>query len=270
VLFGNIGEGGVKIGVNGQYETLPQSTGTSIGRRAQTDEYLEIICPSTKTIVIKQIMINEDIKEVVLPAPSAYLITCAEAENGKVEATWENKKYRTPVGALVTLTVTPDEGYKVADVKVNGVSLNAVEGVYSFTMPAEDVTVTATFEANEPQTETYLVTITAPENGTIEANWEGKGEDNKAAAGTLITLTVTPAEGYEIDDVTVNGVSLNGVYTFEMPAEAVTITATFKEIAGQGIDNTNVEGKAVKVIENGVLYLKYKGTMYDVQGNKIR
>ncbi len=45
----------------------------------------------------------------------------------------------------VTLTVTPDEGYAVKSVKYNDTVIEPVEGVYSFTMPAEDVTVSAEF-----------------------------------------------------------------------------------------------------------------------------
>ena len=59
----------VKIGVNGQYEELPAADESiSIDRTATQDEYLEIIAKTdNKTIVIKQIMLNEDIAEVILP-----------------------------------------------------------------------------------------------------------------------------------------------------------------------------------------------------------
>ena len=46
----------------------------------------------------------------------------------------------------VTLTVTPNEGYAVKSVKYNDTEITPVNGVYSFTMPAEDVTVSAEFE----------------------------------------------------------------------------------------------------------------------------
>lgn len=114
---------------------------------APIDMYLEIVCNSTKTLVIKQIMVNQEIAPVVLPTPSAFLITIAQTENGKVTATWENKKYRTPVGALVTLNITSDEGYAVHNITVNGEALvqSAPGAPITFTMPAEDVTVAAEF-----------------------------------------------------------------------------------------------------------------------------
>ena len=70
-----------------------------------------------------------------------YTITCSPTENGKVEANKATAHY----GDLVTLTVTADPGYKVTSVKYNDVVVEPVESVYSFTMPAAAVTVTAVF-----------------------------------------------------------------------------------------------------------------------------
>ena len=62
--------------------------------------------------------------------------------NGTVTA----DKTSAAEGDTVTLTVTPDAGYAVKSVKYNDTVIEPVEGAYSFTMPAEDVTVTAEFE----------------------------------------------------------------------------------------------------------------------------
>jgi hypothetical protein len=110
----------------------------------EEDVYVKIVLTDAKTVVLKQLMLDE-IAEVTLPAPGAYLVTCEENENGKVEVSWPNKKYRTPVGETVTITATPNEGYALASITVNGTAIEAVEGVYSFVMPAEEVTVAATF-----------------------------------------------------------------------------------------------------------------------------
>lgn len=49
------------------------------------------------------------------------------------------------VGSTVTLNVTPAAGYDVESVSYNGTEIEPDNGVYSFTMPAADVTVSATF-----------------------------------------------------------------------------------------------------------------------------
>ena len=118
---------------------------------APVDMYLEIACNSTKTLVVKQIMINQEIAPVVLPAPGAFLVTVADAENGTVAVSWDNKKYRTPVGALVTLTPHPEAGYKTVSLTWNGTQLHdEAVGYVTFTMPAEDVTVVAEFDTDFP------------------------------------------------------------------------------------------------------------------------
>ena len=112
------------------------------------DVLVKISTVGSGTVVLKQLMlINEGIQEVALPAPSAYLITVAESENGTVTASWDNKKYRTPVGATVTLTFTPAEGYIVMSCTVNGEEIHqsAPGAPITFEMPAADVTITTTF-----------------------------------------------------------------------------------------------------------------------------
>ena len=52
-------------------------------------------------------------------------------------------------GTTVTLTPQPDEGYSVATVSVDGTPIEPVAGAYSFTMPGENVTVSATFTESE-------------------------------------------------------------------------------------------------------------------------
>ena len=79
---------------------------------------------------------------------SSYTITVTEdVEHGSVTV---NRK-RAPRGQTVTITATPDEGYKVGTVTVteeNGKTVAVTdkgEGVYTFTMPASDVEIRVTF-----------------------------------------------------------------------------------------------------------------------------
>lgn len=83
------------------------------------------------------------------------------------------------------------------------------------------------FEAAEPD---YGITIDNEiTNGSVEAS------PKEAEAGATVTLTITPAAGYELDELTVMAgetpVTVAEGYTFEMPASAVTVSATFKEKA---------------------------------------
>ena len=70
----------------------------------------------------------------------------------------------------------------------------------------------------------HAITITAPQNGTLETS-----VTNNIAAGTTVTVTATPASGYQLVSVTTNGAALAG-NTFTMPSEDVTVAATFEEV----------------------------------------
>ena len=81
------------------------------------------------------------------PAAVAYSVARGKTDNGTVavETAWAKKD------DIVGLTVTAAEGYEIAaitvmDTKGNKIPVTEQDGEYVFTMPADKVTVTATFE----------------------------------------------------------------------------------------------------------------------------
>ena len=64
------------------------------------------------------------------------------------------------------------------------------------------------------------ITVTQPANGTIRVN------PSNGSAGTPITVTATPDEGYELAYITVDGERITG-NTFRMPDKSVTVSAVF-------------------------------------------
>lgn len=135
-------------------------------------------------------------------------------------------------GDTITLTVTPETGFNIKTVKYNDTTITANEGVYSFTMPAFNVTVSAEYEG-EPFD---VTTVSDPTiGGTVSVTGDGvtTNDGTKAKAGTEVTLTVTPATGFQVDTVKYNNTTITpseGVYKFTMPASNVTVTATFTPI----------------------------------------
>ena len=135
-------------------------------------------------------------------------------------------------GETVTLTANPAEGYEFEKWSVtyqNGeetVEVTVTED-NTFEMPAADVAVTATFATID-----YSIEVTQPTEGGIIAV-----ADNKTTAhvGETVTLTATPAEGYEFEKWSVTygesgTVEVSNDGTFTMPAADVTVTATFTAI----------------------------------------
>lgn len=129
-------------------------------------------------------------------------------------------------GATPSFVITPDFGYNVTAITVNGTNVinnaTSVNGVYTYTFPAiaANQTITATMTA-----QTYTINATAGANGTITPN--GNTTVNHGASQTY---TIAPANGYVVDEVTVDGMSMGALnsYVFTNVMANHTINATFK------------------------------------------
>lgn len=127
----------------------------------------------------------------------------------------------------VTFKVTPKDGYKIGEVKVTGDSGKEVKatidelGNGKFTMPASNVNINATFVKNA-----YKITKQNPINGDFTV-------PETAEAGSKVTITLKPANGYEPDTISVRGgqgaIPVSG-NTFTMPESDVVVDVTFKKI----------------------------------------
>ncbi len=131
-------------------------------------------------------------------------------------------------GETVEVTVIPDQGYqlKAGSLKANDVEITEQDGVYSFVMPGEAVTITAEFEKISSEDPVYQVEIAETTGGTISV------DKTEGPWGTEIIVTVTPDEGLELKELRANGTLIrptDGVYSFHMPASNVTLTAVFGE-----------------------------------------
>ena len=89
-----------------------------------------------------------------------------------------------------------------------------------------------------------------------------------------VVMNITSNEGYALNSLTYNGTQMvqtapGAPISFTMPAEAVTVAATFGDIA-TGIDNTEAAVKAVKVIRDGKLFIEKNGVIYNAQGAIVK
>ena len=125
-----------------------------------------------------------------------------------------------PEGTEVTLEYTNlNEGYTFNYWTLNGEQLTG----NTFTMPATDVEIGVSL-SERPR---YAVSIDGSiTNGTITAN-----PSTNILGNTTVTLTITPAEGYGLGELTVTDGSGDPVTVtnnqFAMPESNVTVTATF-------------------------------------------
>ncbi|MBO5418276.1 MAG: hypothetical protein J6A50_06730 [Clostridia bacterium] len=147
----------------------------------------------------------------VVVEPEKYDITVGTVENGTVTV----DKASAEAGETVTVTATPNEGYMLNTILVDG---QAISGNTFTVTGAHEVT--ATFDLIPPSV--YTVSVGAVQNGNVEVS------ANSAEEGTTITVTATPNAHYALDKIYVNGVAING-NTFTLTENAV-VTATFTAI----------------------------------------
>lgn len=187
--------------------------------------------------------------------------------NGKVVATFVKHNYEITIpseindylivdatdnkanyGDIVTITIDPAEGYElnVTSLKVSGATGDITpeptdDGDYTFTMPGEDVTINATFDAI-----VYNLEDASGDNGSLSFK-VGDAAATTATIGQTVTITVTPEhDWYQLKAGTlkVNGTITpqrdgeTNNYTFTMPAANATVAAQFELVPYEVKDQT--------------------------------
>ncbi|MGN0398493.1 MAG: DUF6273 domain-containing protein [Blautia sp.] len=131
-------------------------------------------------------------------------------------------------GETVTITASAapsGQQFKEWEIVSGNITLaSSTSETTSFTMPAEEVSVKAIYEA-VPVTE-YTITATAGANGTISPNGAVR-----VTAGGSQTFTISPSSGYVIDSLKVDGLEVTAAtsYTFSDINANHTIEAAFKQ-----------------------------------------
>ena len=155
-----------------------------------------------------------------IPVTTYDLTTSVNGGHGTISAS----KTGLTAGSTETITFNPEVGYEIDTVTVNGTATSVSGNTLNVTMN-ENKTVVVTYKAIE-----YNITVTDGK-ATIGAG----SEISKAAEGTAVTLTANAAPSGKVFDkweVVSGGITLadanSATTTFTMPAEAVSVKATYK------------------------------------------
>ena len=137
---------------------------------------------------------------------------------------------RFEAGETVTVTPNPNEGYRLFSISASSNVTDFSDGSpYTFTMPAEAVTITAQFMPY------YRI------EDAIDMTGGNVIYPETAMYTETVTIAATPDEGYKFVEFKVYGKDTNDIIqttpagenkaTFQMPNHAVIVSATFKEVA---------------------------------------
>ncbi|MGN6644249.1 MAG: beta strand repeat-containing protein, partial [Verrucomicrobiota bacterium] len=152
-----------------------------------------------------------------------YTITPSAGTGGTISPGSETNVTQ---GNSLTFTITPDSGYIINEVLVDGINnpLAATSGSYTFVNVTTTHTIAATF------TQIFEIAASAGAGGGISPS----GTTN-VVIGSDITFTITTNPGYLIDQVLVDGVNnpaavASGSYTFDNVTASHSIAASFVAI----------------------------------------
>ena len=170
-----------------------------------------------------------------------YTVTTNASNGGSIEVEGGDE---VACGENKTFTVTPESCYEIGAVTINGTEVTlGANNSYTIENVGADQTIVATFNQIS-----YAVAVNAGEGGTITP------ADGTVLCGENITFAISANEGYEIEDVVVDGQSRGVItsYTFENVTDNEhSIAATFTQIV---VPECNaVEGLEVSVEPYGNL-----------------
>jgi len=157
---------------------------------------------------------------------TGWTMTASAGANGSISPTGS---FAVADGATPSFTITPNFGYHVLDVLVNGSSVGAVTN-YQFPAVHANQTIAASFAIN-----TYTLTLSTAGNGTVAAVPNQVTYNH----GTSIQLTATPSAGWNFDFWSGDTTGSTNPLTFIITSNK-NITANF----GQHIYTWNQTGTA--------------------------
>lgn len=165
---------------------------------------------------------------------NTYTITKGSMSGGSVNVAGSAR-----YGAEVTITINPSTGYELSSISVTDATLTGSGNTRKFTMPAKNVTVSATFAAK-----TYSISKRVTTHG---------GDISVATSakyGSTVTITISPSANYSLDTISATDSTVSGsgnTRTFKMPARNVTVEAAFAiDLATITSDYTIPNGAIVK------------------------
>lgn len=242
--------------------------------------------------------VNENIAIVATfvkkPVISFSPTTGTTGAHGSVTANNSQIGGTVPYGSKdnIVFTATPHTGYEVATWTVNGSAVtgtpvaNSDNQTYTYTPDpttgiTSDVTVTVTFKELDTHTITFSVVDTNGEqeeggkNGTLTATAERKGMANYAEeyksftdgsnvyAGSTVTFTAKPADGYRVKEWQVDGeayatAGTNTSLTLT-PTKDTTVTVQFMEKGNQLTFNAEDANGIIESVKVGDKNVNFSG-----------
>ncbi len=208
---------------------------------------------------------DESTKVLSVSGAPTYTITTSADAGG----TLSSDKSRATAGETVTLTITPERGKMLDQLTVSGgVTVSGSGNTRTFTMPAQNVTASATFKnassytvtANQVTVGQGKIRIAISGAGSATAT-TGSDATLAAYSGETLTVTAIADGGYTLDKLYVNGSEVSSPYIINSISGDVTVSAEFA--AGSTLANDFYATPGSSITGNSDLYSGINATFFD-------
>ncbi len=145
--------------------------------------------------------------------PETYAVTLTKEGEGKVDISGADNLGAVVTGAKLTVSTEPATGWEVKSITANGKDITADK---SFVVTS-NTTVKVVFKRLPPKT--YAVSLTKEGDGKVAIS----GADNLDAVvtGSKLTVSATPADGWEVSSITANGKDITTDKSFVVTEDTV-------------------------------------------------
>ena len=178
-------------------------------------ELTSLMANETDISATKKVIVKENLTIKATFTKKTFAVTLSKEGEGTLATTGAEDLKAVPYGTEVTIVATPATGYELKSIEANGTDITATKKV----VVREAVAVKATFVKK-----TFAVELTKEGEGTLVPS--GAEDLSAVPYGTQLTITATPAEGYELVTLVANNVDISDTKSIEV-TESMTIKATF-------------------------------------------
>ena len=232
--------------------TIKNKDGKDITSALEGEEIYVTATTSTTSELIKEIKYNDN---VITPTSDGIYKFTMPASNVEISVTYStiySISLSKAIHTDTTVSIKDNEGNDltsclagkevvvsvssssttevVSGVKYNDTELTLNDGLYTFTMPEENVVISVIYDS------IHSINLSSGiHNDTIVKIKDSEGNNiTSSIKGKEVTLEVSTSNECEtIKDVKYNGTSIignDGIYTFTMPNEDVTITVEYEDL----------------------------------------
>ena len=172
-------------------------------------------------------------------APTTYAVTLTKEGEGKVAISGADNLDAVVTGSKLTVSAEPANGWELTTLTANGADILSSKTFVVYN-PTE---VKAVF--TKKTFKTYAVTLTKEGDGTVAIS----GADNLDAvkAGSKLTVTATPADGWEVKSITANGKDITADKTFVVNGDTEVKVLFARILFCKVVVNYNSEGGTIEL-----------------------